>query len=319
MFFLFSGTILDKLQSIEAFVAVARAGGFSAASRQLGSPVATVSRKVALLEEAVGVRLLARSTRHVALTEQGKTYFEACRRVLDDLHDADELIAGEYRQPKGELTLTAPVGFGRRHLQPVVHEFLAAYPLIDVNLKLADRVVGLVEEHVDCAVRISAMADSSLIAREVGHIRIVVCASPAYLAAHGTPSRPQELLQHQCISWTTLGPYKAWEFRLASDKDSPVAMMPIRVRLSSTTPDSAVDAARAGLGLVQATSYQVAEAVREGTLVPVLRGFEAPPTPVSLVYPSKRLTPLKLRAFLDFVAPRLSSRLDEVARILNPL
>ena len=316
MFFSINGNIVDKLESIEAFVAVAKAGGFSAASRHLGSPVATLSRKVALLEEALGVRLLARSTRHVALTEQGRIYYEACRRVLDDLRDADGMIAGEYRQPKGELTLTAPVGFGRRHLQPVVHEFLAAYPQIDVSLQLADRVVGLVEEHVDCAVRISAMADSSLVAREVGYIGIVVCASPSYLAAHGAPAHPQELLQHQCISWTTLGPYKAWEFRLAPDDSSAVAMVPIRVRLSSTTSDSAVDAACAGLGLVQATTYQVAEAVREGTLVPVLRAFEQPPTPVSLVYPSKRLTPLKLRAFLDFVAPRLTRRLEEVARIL---
>jgi len=316
MFFSLNEKIVDKFDSIEAFVAVARAGGFSAASRQLGSPVATLSRKVALLEEAIGVRLLARSTRHVALTEQGGTYYEACRRLLDDLRDADEMVAGEYRQPKGELTLTAPVGFGRRHLQPVLHEFLVAYPQIDVSLQLADRVVGLVEEHVDCAVRISAMADSGLVAREVGHIRILVCASPAYLAAHRTPTHPQQLLQHACISWTTLGPYKAWEFRLAPDEISAPAMVPIRVRLTTTTPDSAVDAACAGLGLVQATSYQVAEAVRAGTLVPVLRAFEAPPTPVSLVYPSKRLTPLKLRAFLDFTAPRLSRRLDELARDL---
>lgn len=316
MYFSQNEKIVDKFESMEAFVAVAKAGGFSAASRQLGAPVATVSRKVALLEESIGVRLFARSTRHVALTEQGATYYEACRRVLDDLHDADEMVCGEYRQPKGELKLTAPVGFGRRHLQPVVHEFLQAYPQIDVNLQLADRVVGLVEEHIDCAVRISTMADSSLVAREVGQIRIVVCASPDYLAAHGTPTHPQELLQHQCISWTTLGPYKAWEFRLGPDDDSGSAMVPIRVRLSSATPDSAVDAACAGLGLVQATSYQVAEAVRAGTLVPLLRGFEAPATPVSLVYPSKRLTPLKLRAFLDFAAPRLARRLDEVSRIL---
>lgn len=316
MYFSLNENILDKFESIEAFVAVARAGGFSSAGRQLGAPVATVSRKVAQLEEAIGVRLLARSTRHVALTEQGKTYYEVCRRLLDDLHDADEMIAGEYRQPKGELTLTAPLGFGRHHLQPVVHEFLAAYPQIDVSLQLADRVVRLVEEHVDCAVRISSMADSSLVAREVGHIRIVVCASPAYLAAHGTPARPQDLLQHECISWTTLGPYKAWEFQLEADGNSALTMVPIRVRLSSTTPDSALDAARAGLGLLQATSYQVAKAVRAGELIPVLRGFEPAPTPVSLVYPSKRLAPLKLRAFLDFAAPRLKQRLEEVAQVL---
>jgi len=307
---------MDRFESIEAFVSVAREGGFSAASRKLGSPVATVSRKVALLEEAIGVRLLARSTRHVALTEQGRTYFEACRRVLDDLRDADEMIAGEYRQPKGELTVTGPVGFGRHHLQPVIHDFLAAYPLIDVSLQLADRVVGLVEEHVDCAIRISSMADSSLVAREVGRIRIVACAAPGYLAARGTPSHPSQLLEHDCISWTTLGPYKAWEFRLDPGSPSESKMVPVRVRLSTTTPDSAVDAACAGVGIVQATSYHVAAAVHEGRLVPVLREFEQSPTPVSMVYPSKRLTPLKLRAFLDFVAPRLVQRLDEVARTL---
>ena len=315
MFFSYFEIITDKFESIEAFVAVARSGGFSAASRMLGVPVATVSRKVALLEAAVGVRLFARSTRHVALTEQGRVYYDACRRVLDDLSEADARVGGEYRQPKGELVLTAPIGFGRHHLQPVVHEFLAAYPLIDVNLQLADRVVGLVEEQVDCAVRISALADSSLVAREVGHIGIVVCASPAYLAAHGAPAHPRELQQHPCISWTTLGPYKTWEFRL-DGAAAPVAV-PIRVRLSTSTSDSAIDAACAGLGLVQATTYQVAEAVHAGALVPVLRDHETPPTPVSLVYPSKRLTPLKLRGFLDFVAPRLSERLAAVARIME--
>lgn len=315
MFFSWNEIIIDKFESIEAFVAVARAGGFSAASRQLGSPVATVSRKVALLEAAVGVRLFARSTRLVALTEPGRVYYDACRRVLDDLHEADALVGGEYRQPKGELTLTAPIGFGRLHLQPVVHEFLAAYPLIDVNLRLADRVVGLAEEQVDCAVRISALADSSLVARELGHIGIVVCAAPAYLAAQGTPTHPRELLQHPCISWTTLGPYKTWEFRMG--EAGAVVPVPIRVRLSTTTSDSAVDAACAGLGLVQATTYQVAEAVRARALVPVLRAFESPPTAVSLVYPSKRLTPLKLRGFLDFVGPRLSERLAAVARIME--
>ena len=290
---------MDKLESIEAFVAVASAGGFSAASRRLGAPVATVSRKLAQLEESLGVRLLARSTRHVALTDEGRRYFEACRRVLDDLHDADEQIIGEHRQPKGDLTLTAPVGFGRRHLQPVVQEFLANYPQINVNLLLADRVVGLVEEHVDCAVRISALADSSLVARELGHIGLVLAAAPAYLAARGVPAHPSELISHDCISWTSLGPYKAWEFQMKAG--TPAAeLVPIRVRLSSTLPDSAVDAALAGLGIVQATTYQLAPAVQAGALVPVLRAFETPPTPVSFVYPSKRLTPLQVAGLPGF-------------------
>jgi DNA-binding transcriptional LysR family regulator len=307
---------MDRLDSIEAFVAVARSGGFSAAGRLLRSPVATVSRKVAQLEEELGVRLLARTTRHVALTEGGRQYYDACSRLLDDLRDANERVGGEYRQPKGELTLTAPVGFGQRHLQPVVHEFLRAYPEVCVSLRLADRVVALVEEHVDCAVRISSLADSSLVARPLGHIRVVAGASPAYLALRGTPAHPAELAQHDCLSWTTIGPYKTWQFQLDPGSGKPEARVPIRVRLSSTTPDSAVNAAIAGLGIVQATSYQMAPAVEQGLLVPVLRAFEEAPTPVSLVYPTKRLIPLKLRAFLEFAAPRLEQRLQDVARIL---
>ena len=148
---------MDRLDAINAFVAVARNGGFSAASRALGSPVANVSRKVALLEDELGVRLFVRTTRHVALTEGGKRYFDACSRVIDDLRDADEDVTGEYREPKGDLVITAPLGFGQQHLQPVVHEFLSAYPLVNIHLQLADRVVALVEEHVDCAVRIGTL------------------------------------------------------------------------------------------------------------------------------------------------------------------
>lgn len=305
---------MDRLEAIAAFVAVARAGGFSAASRAVGVPVANVSRKVALLEESLGVRLFVRTTRHVALTDGGQRYFEACCRVLDDLRDADEEVTGEYRQPKGDLVITAPLGFGQRHLQPVVHEFLRAYPQVDVHLELADRVVALVEEHVDCAVRISALTDSTLVARELGTIGMVVCASPDYLESHGTPQHPRELASHRCISWTTLGPYKAWEFLLASQGGTNLQSVPINVRLSTTTPESAVLAAVEGIGLVQATSYQVAPLILDGRLAPVLGEYETKPIPVSLVYPSKRLIPLKLRAFLDFASPRLQQRLKEVER-----
>lgn len=306
--------MIQQLDWIEAFLAVARAGGFSAAGRELGVPVATVSRKVALLEKSLGVRLLLRSTRHVALTEGGRRYFDACGRVLDDLRDANEMVVGEYRRPTGELSLTAPMGFGQRHVQPVVHEFLRTYPEVNVNLALADRVVSLVEEHIDCAVRISSLPDSLLVAQKLGQIRMVVCASPDYLKKHGVPRHPSELAHHNCISWTSLGPYKAWDFRVEPGK--PEELVPIRVRLSTSTPESAVNAAIEGLGLVQATSYQVAPAIRAGQLKPVLRKFEYQPVPVSLVYPSRRLIPLKLRAFLDFAAPRLKQRLEEVSKTI---
>ncbi len=303
---------MDKLDSMQAFVAVARAGGFSAAARELGLPTPTVSRRVAELEAALGARLFERTTRQVALTAAAQPYFVACQRLLDDLREADAAIAGEHSTPKGELCVTAPVGFGRQHLQPVALDFLREYPEVDLKLQLVDRVVNLLDEHVDLAVRISALPDSNLVARTLGEIRMVILAAPAYLERHGTPRHPRELAEHACIAWASLGPFKAW----LCCEGGVESMFPIRVRLNTTLPESAVDAAVAGLGLVQATSYQAAAAVRAGLLVPVLREFEAAATPVSLVYPSSRLVPQKLRAFLDWAGPRLSERLRLVAEVL---
>jgi DNA-binding transcriptional LysR family regulator len=308
---------MDQLESMRAFATVAREGGFSAASRALGMPLPTVSRKVAELEASLGVRLLVRTTRNVSLTDPGKTYYAACKRILDDLRDADEEVGGEYRSPRGELTITASIGFGRQHLQPIVHEFLAAYPQVDVSLVMNDRVVDLIEDHIDCAVRIAQLPDSSLVAKPLGNIQMMVVASPAYLKRAGTPNHPKELLNHHCISWTTLGPYRAWGFREGAGDKSTIELVPIKVRLSTTSPDSAVLAALDGVGLLQATSYQVEKYLRTGELVAVLREFEAPPVPVSLVYASQRILSLKLRAFLDFAAPRLTSRLNEISSVVS--
>jgi len=308
---------MDRFDAINAFVAVARSGGFSAASRALGIPVANVSRKVALLEEALGVRLFVRTTRHVALTDGGKRYFETCSRIIDAMRDADEEVSGEYREPKGDLVITAPLGFGQQHLQPVVHEFLRAYAQVNVHLQLADRVLPLVEEHVDCALRIGTLSDSSLVARELGAIRVVVCAAPAYLAARGTPQDLSALSGHDGISWTGLGLHKTWAFTVRQGDTVTEQQVPVHVRMSTSTPESALQAAIAGLGLVQATSYQVAPHVAAGRLVPVLTVHDSEPLPVSLVYPSKRMMPLKLRELLDFAAPRLEQRLVEVDAALG--
>lgn len=307
---------MDRFDAIAAFVAVARSGGFSAAGRALGAPVATVSRKVALLEASLGVRLLVRTTRHVALTDGGRRYFEACSRIIDDLRDADEAVTGEYRQPTGDLVVTAPLGFGQQHLQPVVHAFLQAYPRVDVHLRLADRVVPLVEEHVDCALRIGALADSGLVARELGSIRVVVCASPAYLDVRGTPQDLASLAAHDCVSWTGRGPHDTWTFVDRTGGKAEARRVPVHARVSTTTPESALQAALAGIGLVQATTYQVAPYVAQGLLVPVLSACDSEPVPVHLVHPGKRLIPLKLRALLDFAVPRLQARLAEVGRTM---
>jgi len=304
---------MDRFQGISAFVAVARAGGFSSAARQLGDPLATVSRRVADLEAELKVRLFHRSTRRVELTEQGRTFYAACRRLLDDLRDAEESISGEYRAPKGDLTVTAPVGFGQQHLQPVCLEFLRAYPDINLRLLLLDRVINLLEEHIDVALRISELPDSSLIARPLGHIRMMVCASPGYLATHGTPSHPLELGAHDCIAWSALGAASSWWFR-ANDRDQ---QYPVQVRFATTIAESAVAAAEEGLGFAQITSYQAEHALTSGRLQRVLADFECRPTPVSLVYSTSRLVPLKLRAFLDFTAPRLEDRLANIERCLS--
>src|SRR5579859_6727937 len=284
---------MDRFESMSAFVAVAKAGGFSAASRQLGVPLATISRRVADLESELGARLLHRSTRQVVLTEVGQTFFATCQRLLDDLKDAEEAVTGEYRSPKGDLTVTAPMGFGRMHLQPVALEFLAAYPDINLRLLLVDRVVDLVEENVDLALRIAELADSSMIARPLGHVRMVVSTSPEYIERRGTPKHPSELVRHDCIAWSTLGPLNTWWF----SEGGVDRTFPIRMRLSTTSAESAIAAAQSGVGLAQTTSYQAQQGVRDGRLVVVLRKFECALTPVSLVYASNRLLPLKLRAF----------------------
>ena len=299
---------MDRFESMSAFVAVIEAGGFSAASRKLGTPLATISRKVSELEDLLGVGLISRSTRKITLTDSGQAYYEACRRVLDDLGEAERVASGEYRAPRGELVITAPIVFGRLHLTPIVVEFLKAYPEVEVRLLLDDRVVDLIDERVDLAVRISELPDSSMVAVRVGTIRNVVCASPAYLAERGTPRAPSELAGHDCVTRTTLALSDAWPFRFGKT----IKVIPIRRRFAVTKAEAAIEAAIAGAGLTRVLCYQVAKAEREGQIVTVLHDFEPDPVPLSLVYASTRMVPLKLRAFLDYAVPRLKQRLQQV-------
>jgi DNA-binding transcriptional LysR family regulator len=304
---------MDRLEGMAALVSVAKAGGFSAASRETGVPLATLSRRVADLEADLGVPLLRRSTRQIALTETGQIYFEACQRVLDEIRDAEENLKGEYRTPKGDLTLTAPMGFGRLHLQPVVMEFLRAYPAINLRLVLADRLIDFIEEPIDLALRIAELADSPLIARTVGTIRMVVSASPEYLEKYSAPKHPSDLAHHDCIAWSGLGPLNTWWFREGETDRT----FPIRTRFSTSSAESAINAALNGLGLVQTPSYQAERGVRDGGLRILLEDFECAPTPVSLVHAGNRTVPLKLRAFLDFAIPRLSHRLKQIEQAMD--
>lgn len=296
----------DRLEAMSVVISVVDAGSLSAASRNLGLPLATVSRKVSELENHLGTRLFQRAGRGLILTETGQTYVLSCRRILEEVAEAERTAAGEFKTPKGSLTITAPVVFGRLHVLPVVTEFLKTYPEIDVRLIQSDRLVDLPEEHVDLAVRIGKLPDSSLIFRRVGEIRRVICGSPGYLRKRGTPAIPDDLRLHDCITFESLMSVRSWSFL----KDRSETSVPIHSRLIVDTAEAAIDAAVGGLGLARLLSYQVRELISEGILEAVLDDAEQDPWPVSLVYPSRGLMALKVRAFLDFSAPRLKERLD---------
>lgn len=295
---------MNRLESMSVLLAVVDSGSLSGAARRLGMPLATVSRKVAELESHLNTRLLHRTTRQLSLTEAGASYVAACRRILEDIGEAERAATGEYASPKGELVVTAPVVFGRLHLVPVIAEFLAHYPEIEINLMLTDRVVHLMEEHCDVAVRIGELPDSSLMATQVGTVRRVVCASPGYLATHGVPATPQDLGGHACITFEVLASVGAWVFGAGK---SPLSV-PVHSRFAVNTAEAAIDAAMLGVGVIRVLSYQVADALRKDALRVVLEPFESSPLPVSLVHKGQAPLPLKLRAFLDFVAPRLRVR-----------
>ncbi|ALS61112.1 LysR family transcriptional regulator [Pandoraea norimbergensis] len=296
---------MNRLESMSILIAVVDAGSLSAAARRLDMPLATVSRKVGELEAHLKTRLLHRTTRQLSLTEAGASYVAACRRILEDLGEAERAATGEYATPKGELVVTAPVVFGRLHVLPVLAEFLAQYPEIDVSLVLTDRVVHLMDEHTDVALRIGELPDSSLVAAGIGTVRRVICASPAYLTNHGTPTKPRELAGHACITFEVLASRRAWVFGAGKGEQS----IPIHSRLAVNTAEAAISAAVLGVGLVRVLSYQVAQALQDDALRVVLDDFESAPLPVSLVHKGQTPLPLKLRAFLDFVTPRLRARI----------
>jgi DNA-binding transcriptional LysR family regulator len=300
---------MDRLEAMSILLAVVDAGSLSGAARRLGTPLPTVSRKLAELEAHLRTRLLHRTTRALSLTEAGAAYVEACRRILDEVGEAERIAAGEYATPMGDLAVTAPVVFGRLHLVPVVAEFLAQYPKIGIKLLLTDRVVHLMEEQIDVALRIGELPDSTWMASGVGMVRMVVCGSPAYLAKHGLPASPQDLASHDCIGFDVLESRRAWVF--GSGKAA--LSVPVVSRLAVNTAEAAIDAAILGVGLVRVLSYQVAEAVANGSLAVVLQDYESAPLPVSLVHKGQAPLPLKLRAFLDFAAPRLKARIAQVS------
>lgn len=287
---------------------VVEKGSFSAASRDLRMPLATLSRKVSELEAHLGIRLLVRTTRKLALTDAGAAYVTSARRILEQIDETERIAAGELYAPRGELVLTAPILFGRLHILPVVAEFLAAYPEINVRLLLSDRNLHLIDDHIDMAVRIGPLPDSRMIATRVGSIRTVVCASPKLLAAHGTPRVPEELAELPCVNFDFLSPNPAWPLRLKG-KTGTVDIL-VRPRLSVSTAEAAVWAAMQDVGATRVLHYQCADAVRDGQLKIILADFEPDPLPVHLIHAERGVIPSKMRVFLDFATSRLRTRLN---------
>ncbi len=296
---------MDRLDATRVFVAVADGGSLSAAARRLGLPLATVSRKLAALESHLDARLLTRTTRRIALTEAGRRYLEAGRRILADMEEAERAVVGAHGAPRGRLGISAPIVFGRLHVLPIVTDFLAAHPGVAVRLMLTDRVVDLLDEGMDLAVRIGPLADAALVATRVGVIGRVVCASPRYLAERGTPARPADLAGHDCVAFSSAETVESWPFPGPDGREEPV---PVHTRLIVSTAEAAIDAAAADLGITQVLSYQAKASLQAGRLRRILVEFEPPPIPVSLVYPEGRLLPAKVRAFIDHAAPRLRGR-----------
>jgi DNA-binding transcriptional LysR family regulator len=297
---------MDRLGAMRLFATIADAGSLSGAGRRLGMPLTTVSRKLAALEEALGARLVTRTTRALSLTEPGRDYLEACRRILDELEAAEARLAGGQSEPQGELAITAPVVFGRLHVLPVLDLFLRESPRVSARLLLLDRPVDLIEEGLDIAIRIGVLASSSLIATRVGFVRNVVCASPGYLKVHGAPRAPEQLVDHDCITFAGLPIGDRW----IATQGKRQKRLPVRPRLVVNTAEAAVDAAIAGLGITRVLSYQAARAIADGSLRVILETWDTAEIPVSILHREGRLAQPKVQAFVAFAANALRKRMQ---------
>lgn len=292
---------MDKLEAMRVFVEVAECKSFVAASRKLGLSAPAVTRSIAQLEQALGVRLFNRSTRHVRLTDSGDQFFEDVRRILEDVEQAVASASGSYTEPKGVLTVTAPVLFGQKHITPVLTEYLQKNPSVTVKAVFYDRVSNMLDEGLDVAIRIGHLEDSSIYAIQVGSVNRVVCASPEYLKNHGMPRHPSDLKDHEIINASTVESSTTWRFESSEGKQA-VRVSP---RLFCNQNGAAIAAARQGLGITRLMSYQVGEECKNGSLQRILRDYETKPLPVNIIHLEGRKANAKIRSFVDLAVTRL--------------
>ncbi|MBA6133741.1 MULTISPECIES: LysR family transcriptional regulator [Pseudomonas] len=292
---------MDQIHLMKVFVAVGELESFAAAARRLAISPAAVTRAVSALEEQLGVKLLLRTTRSVRLTEAGGRYLEDTRHILASIHEANEAAAGINAIPKGDLAVTAPILFGRKFVMPSIVRYLQQYPQVDVAAYFLDRVVNLVEEGMDVAVRIGPLPDSGLKALRVGQVRRMLCAAPGYLARHGVPRHPSDLAGHAVIGTTNLSPRAGWRFGV-TDEPTLVRMKP---RLTVTSNDGAIAAACGGLGIARLLSYQVADELASGQLQVILAEYEEAPWPIHILHRESKYGSAKVRTFIDMLAQAL--------------
>lgn len=296
---------MDRFEAMSVLLAVVEAGSLSAGARRLHAPLATVSRKVGDLEKHLGVRLVLRTSRGLALTEEGRLFVAASRRILDELDAAERQAAGIHGALRGDMHVTAPIAFGERYMLPIALEFLKEHPEINLRLTLDDRQVSLADGQIDVALRIGHLADSALVATRVGMIRRVICASPSYLARRDIPRQPNDLAGHDGISFQGFATAPEWRYR----GDSPAFAVEPRPKFAVNTTEAAIRAALAGIGIVRLLSYQVSDQLRSGELLELLADFAPEPLPVNIIHAPAVPLSLKVRRFLDWSTPRLRERL----------
>ncbi|AVH34958.1 LysR family transcriptional regulator [Pseudomonas monteilii] len=295
---------MDQIHLMKVFVAVGELESFAAAARRLDISPAAVTRAVSALEDQLGVKLLLRTTRSVRLTEAGGRYLEDTRHILASINEANAAAAGINATPKGDLAVTAPILFGKKFVMPCIVRYLQQYPEVDVSAYFLDRVVNMVEEGMDVAVRIGPLPDSGLKALRVGRVRRMLCASPDYLARHGAPKHPSDLAGHAVIGTTNLSPRAGWRFGVTEEP----TMVRMKPRLTVTSNDGAIAAASGGLGIARLLSYQVADELANGQLQVILAEYEEAPWPIHVLHRESKYGSAKVRAFIDMLAQALRAQ-----------
>jgi DNA-binding transcriptional LysR family regulator len=302
---------MDRLYLMTVYVAVAEEQGFAAGARRLGMSPPAVTRAVAALEERLGVKLLDRTTRHVRVTEAGQRYLDDARRIIAEVDEADDAVAGINAAPRGHLTVTAPVLFGRMYVMPGIVDYLERYPAMDISTVFVDRVTNLLEEGIDVGIRIGELPDSSMRAIPVGHVRRMIVAAPSYIEKHGAPGAPRELEKHVVVASSGSSVPPDWRFQHAGQTQS----LRIKPRLGVNNNDSAIEAVRSGFGIARLLSYQAAALLESGELVPLLEEYATPAVPIHIVHRDSRQGSTRIRSFVDLMAERL--RTDPRLRLVR--